>query len=893
MNIRPLSRHAELWRFLSLVAAASPLFFGSAFSQSIPKPSDEAPTAAGETVQLSTFSVNEKRETGYESMQTTSGMRTVQELKNVANSISVVNSQLIQDLGAINIEDMTKWTVTGEGPADPAVPGGVPRLIFRGIQNNYAIRNGWIWYSPIDAYSTERVELLRGPNAFLYGEADLGGAQNQITKRGQFSRDFVNTKLMVGSFDLRRAELDINRRLGNKVALRIAAVKSKNETWWDHGRRDFSGLYSAVTYRPFRDTTITVMGEIANYDEVRSQGLFADAFGLAATSTYNNASGVVYLPANDAVYRLTGRARSTGIGIAVVNPAIVPREYQFNGPNATNRADQKSLSVEIEQHVGKSLHFLLSANYYQTDAETWNASGRAIIRDLNATLPGGAVNPYYNELYTEYQRTHQNGGNVVRDVRLSTVYDLNLSWMRQQIALNIQQHQDNPGQKFPKMAEFVSPTNAAFLGTVNSAMTQAAFTANRTVFGNNKFIRRYYLKDGDGARLTGSISPVAGVSDYFPDIGSGVAGAVGATGAIIDRRFYTPSIGVGAAGTYFNGHLHTLLGFRRDKFRMKTISGVPQQIANTWKVEKIDGGFSEPAYLDYTFDGSNYGAVYRVNDMLAFTVNRAQSFRLSLGDGNDGYRVGTKQGIPYGEGTDIGIRLTFLGGRLEANLTHYNNYQPNSRITPLGTAQQNVKNELAALFPTTFNTNGTDTEQVTTSGMEAEIVANLTSNWRLMINAATNEIVTENRLPLLHGFQDEAKKQNLATPLLDAFLPTMPDGVPTAGYTKTRVNLFTRYDFKQGALKGFYFGGGVSLRDRTFRGNADVNQDGVAEKLWSPRYEVVSLLAGYRTKLFEHRTTFALNVDNLLDTEYYRSAATAAGSWGDPRTFKLTASIEF
>jgi hypothetical protein len=36
-------------------------------------------------------------------MQTTAGMRTVQELKNVANSISVVNSELIADIGATNL----------------------------------------------------------------------------------------------------------------------------------------------------------------------------------------------------------------------------------------------------------------------------------------------------------------------------------------------------------------------------------------------------------------------------------------------------------------------------------------------------------------------------------------------------------------------------------------------------------------------------------------------------------------------------------------------------------------------------------------------------------------------------------------------------------------------
>jgi len=55
--------------------------------------------AAEETITLSIFTVSEGSSKGYQSMQTTSGMRTVQELKNVANSISVVNSELIADIG--------------------------------------------------------------------------------------------------------------------------------------------------------------------------------------------------------------------------------------------------------------------------------------------------------------------------------------------------------------------------------------------------------------------------------------------------------------------------------------------------------------------------------------------------------------------------------------------------------------------------------------------------------------------------------------------------------------------------------------------------------------------------------------------------------------------------
>ena len=117
-----------------------------------------AAAAREDAVTLSVFTVSDEKDVGYESMQTTSGMRTVQELRNVANSISVMNSQLIEDLGALNIEEMSRWFVTGEQSPDPAQPN---QLVFRGVRNSYALRNGWIWYSPMDSFSTERVEELR------------------------------------------------------------------------------------------------------------------------------------------------------------------------------------------------------------------------------------------------------------------------------------------------------------------------------------------------------------------------------------------------------------------------------------------------------------------------------------------------------------------------------------------------------------------------------------------------------------------------------------------------------------------------------------------------------------------------------------------------------------
>lgn len=869
-------------------------------AQTAPTGSALSAKAKEEPIALSVFTVNEEQNSGYASMQTTAGMRTVQELKNVANSISVVNSELIADIGATNLAEISKYFVSGEESQNP---NGFQVTVYRGISTaSSSLRNGWIWYSPQDSYVMERLELLRGPNAFLYGEAALGGGSNQITKRGLFTRDFNRLKITGGAggpssspslsnYNLRRAELDLNRVIKrDTLAVRVASVASNGNGWDDNASSQIRGLYGAVTYRPFRSTQIDVMVERTNTTNVRAQGLFTDQFSYTTRTTLTNANGLVYVPATGQLYRATGQVRSAGSGLTIVDPTVVPRGFQVTGPNNTQRDNFNSFSIEVSQKIGRNLNLLLSGNAYQRKTDLYgNPVGAAVYRDLSPLLPNGAANPNFNRLYTEYQRTDVFSGNIVRDMRLSAVYDLKLSWMKQQIVVNLQQHQDTPkAQSGAKFGEYIDPASSSFIGTIDPAISIAANTANRATLTNNRFYRRYYLGDGDSGRLTGDMGGKPGVSAWYPDLG----GAVGATNATF-RRFYTPSVGVGASGSYFNDHLFTLVGVRQDHFNMRTEWGVVQALPGyAWSNNYIPGqATATPAFYNAKADGSNYGAVLRVNDTLAFSWNHGKSFQISVGDGSGLFTPGQLQTIPRGEGQDASMRLTFFGGRLEVNTTYYKNYQPNARIAPAPSVA--IQDELTGIFGTGFNRTGQDYQTLNTNGYELEVVANFTRNWRLMLNASTNKLALTNRLPQLKAFQAAAKNQSKTTPLLDAFLLTFPDGVPSAGYTKARGNLLTRYDFTQGTLKGFYLGGGANWRQPTFRGNAVLVQGGTAQGLWSPAYTVVNLMGGYRTKLLQRPITFALNVDNVLNKDYYVSGAANVGKWGVPQNFRFSTVVDF
>src|ERR1043166_7316960 len=104
-------------RLLAFVAATSVLPAG-VFGQTAPAQTN-VKAEKDQAVQLEVFNVTDDRDLGYESLQTTSGMRTVQELKNLANSISIMNKTFMDDIGAITVDEVMRWSTSGEDNPEP------------------------------------------------------------------------------------------------------------------------------------------------------------------------------------------------------------------------------------------------------------------------------------------------------------------------------------------------------------------------------------------------------------------------------------------------------------------------------------------------------------------------------------------------------------------------------------------------------------------------------------------------------------------------------------------------------------------------------------------------------------------------------------------------------
>lgn len=175
---------------------------------------------------------------GYRATRSATATRTDTDIRDTPQTIEVIPAQVLQDLGSTRIDRATDFA------------GGVSRqnnfggLTFynysvRGFSTGELYRNGFAInrgsYSAPDTGAIERIEVLKGPSASLYGRGDPGGLVNIVSKRPR-DEAFTRLDLSAGSWDRYRTSLDSNTPLRGDGSLlsRINLAVEDNGSFRDH-----------------------------------------------------------------------------------------------------------------------------------------------------------------------------------------------------------------------------------------------------------------------------------------------------------------------------------------------------------------------------------------------------------------------------------------------------------------------------------------------------------------------------------------------------------------------------------------------------------------------------------------------------------------------------------
>ena len=195
-----------------------------------------AQTLPGVTVRADT-------EQGYSPATSSTATKGSTPLRDIPQSVNVVPAQLLRDQAARSMEDALRnvpgvAASHGDGQRDQVIIRG-----FSAISDQFidGVRDDALYFR--DLSNIERVEVLKGPSAVLYGRGSSGGLINRISKKPKFGETSGELALSLGSHSLKRVEGDMNTALGESAALRLNAAREDSGSYRD---QQFVDRYSVA-----------------------------------------------------------------------------------------------------------------------------------------------------------------------------------------------------------------------------------------------------------------------------------------------------------------------------------------------------------------------------------------------------------------------------------------------------------------------------------------------------------------------------------------------------------------------------------------------------------------------------------------------------------------------
>ncbi len=211
---------------------------------------------------------------GYLASNTMSGTRLNSKIEDLGASITVITKQQLLDTAALDINDVFQTEIGTEGTSQftdqsvdfqgrvidnvQASPQTSNRV--RGLSSANISADGFSSTSriPFDTYNLDSIELSRGPNSTLSGLGNAGGTVNLNQARANLTRETTQVVFRGDDWGGYRTSMDLNRPLlKNKLAVRVSGVYDtkgfRRKPSEDTQRR----LFSALTYKPFANTTIS------------------------------------------------------------------------------------------------------------------------------------------------------------------------------------------------------------------------------------------------------------------------------------------------------------------------------------------------------------------------------------------------------------------------------------------------------------------------------------------------------------------------------------------------------------------------------------------------------------------------------------------------------------
>ncbi|MCE7044492.1 TonB-dependent receptor [Dyadobacter sp. CY312] len=336
-------------------------------------------------------------------------------LKNLENPqvYSVVSSRLIKEQLSVGLLDVIR---NAPGAVPVINPSGGFSAYLRGFGIGINARNGMestSERSSLDIGNIERIEVLKGPSATLFGSSvsSYGGVVNLVTKK-PFETTRTEISYTTGSYGLNRITADVNTPLNKEktVLIRTNMALHKEKSFLDYGFNNTFLIATSLSYRASSRLTFNVDAEFLKVNNTQPMNFIIGSpliksptdlqLDYRKTLYHNNAdvkNAATRLFA-EVNYKLSERFKSTTLfsyveenvdhsyqrPIIWISPSLAVRASSVYGP-LYNAYTNLQHNVNGRFNTGKVRHNLLMGANYRYFTGKFLFSEASILDTVNVT----------------------------------------------------------------------------------------------------------------------------------------------------------------------------------------------------------------------------------------------------------------------------------------------------------------------------------------------------------------------------------------------------------------------------------------------------------------------------------------------------------------------------
>ncbi len=885
---------------------------------------------------LPEFVVSNDQDEGYYSANSTSVTRTNTLVKNSPISMSIVNEQLLDDLNILSTQDLAMVSA-----AIDEDPNGfsLDRIRIRGFRNSFSRFNFFKRNLPTDSYNIARVDIIKGANSLIFGQASPGGSISNAPMLANFRENTKALTAAVGIKDYLRTTFNANQIINDNFAVRIMGVHS--EQGYDHPlksneldawtvattmkltpktqlRLHFEGVSATNRFpnRAMRDKTEIDDNQVN--DNARYSGILSVADYRDSITSYEvpfSPDWVEYLPqqaldwiinhtaGNPVSDRITSR-QDLRDHYALINSA---NYGAVSGPDKFNDRDGMFTMADFEHEINEDLHFNLSMNVEQLDAKSLgrDLEGSVRVRESytdNTVQPRTFPYPSY-PTDEQYIRTYWTKNDISTDRKGSrTSFVFENDWFKAKNRIifgwdfNSQTKNEGVWDQVPVGAK--NP-NGSFLtqnqlneDRVTDAQRAFEYISlslpyNRSIHQFNEIIETDLI--GVGQDLWNGNPPLGNLND-----GNLAEWALSRTSF---SKINSNSLWFAEQSEFLNGRLHTLIGLRYDYIQ---IDSTLRKVALHGFDPGTDDGNNNDASVTYDKFNPTIGGLYWINEKIGIFANYAQS--IETPSGTERTPIGEIAPPELGEGFETGLRFDLMDGKLDGQLAYYS-------ITKINDNEYNYSiGALSNIYPRDIY--GAEHDIYYNNGrMRKALLPGQRGEGDKTRSEGIELDFTYNPLPGLSFIG--SYNCTIANKILELHpLIPNPENFELFGRPDHRATFTGRYKFSDGLLKGLTIGASQRYRSATNQTRFDLHYNAANEAVGAPVVggrtdrvylnfgdeHTTSAFATWEKKLGPRRSdpklTVAFRVNNLFDNTDF-SGRENYGFYRESRSYNLSGKIQF